>query len=136
MKEFLLRHPVKPWMRHKEIDIIVELIKKKKPKYCLEWGAGYSTVYFPRFLNDNALWISVEHDEKWANRIRYMIRRPNIKIYYVPPNNYPWTDEYNDGTYADLKDYVDFPKKLGMKFDFILVDGRARKDCLFVRLTF
>jgi len=116
-------------MKHKEIAIIVELLERKKPKNCLEWGAGYSTYYFPKYLEKDALWISIEHNEYWAKAIKHIIA-PNAKIYYIPPNNYPWTDEHNDGSYADLKDYVEFPKSLDIKFDFILIDGRARKDCL------
>jgi len=129
----LTGRPVKPYMRHKEIAIITELLERKKPKYCLEWGSGYSTYYFPKYLNENALWISIEHDEYWANAIKHMIRG-NIKVYHIPPNNYPWTDPHNDGSYADLKNYVEFPKSLGMKYDFILIDGRARKDCLICAL--
>ena len=29
MLKSILRHPVKPWMRHKEINIIVEILKRK-----------------------------------------------------------------------------------------------------------
>jgi predicted O-methyltransferase YrrM len=128
IKKVLAGHPVKPYMRNKEIAIIVELLERKKPKYCLEYGAGYSTYYFPKYLNEDALWISIEHDEYWANTIKHIIG-VNTKIYHIPPNNYP-LDEHNDGSYVDLKDYVEFPRSLGMSFDFILVDGRARKDCL------
>lgn len=128
-------NPIKPWMKIKEIEIIIELLNRKKPKYCLEWGVGYSTLYFPRYLSDDAIWIAIEHDEGWAAKVRCMVRRPNTKIYCIPPNNYPWTDEHNDGSYADLRDYVNFPKTLGMIFDFILIDGRARKDCLLSALN-
>jgi predicted O-methyltransferase YrrM len=133
VKKVLIGQPVKPYMKHKEIAIILELIERKKPKYCLEYGAGYSTCYFPKYLNEGALWISIEHDEYWANVIKRMIGA-NTKVYHIPPNNYPWTDEHNDGSYTDLRDYVEFPRSLGMRFDFILVDGRARKDCLICAL--
>jgi len=131
VKKVLLGRPVKPYMRHKEMAIIVELLKRRQPKYCLEWGAGYSTCYFPKYLNNDALWISVEHDKYWASTVKRIVRaNARVRIYYIPPNNYPWTDEHGDGSYADLKDYVEFPRTLGIKFDFILIDGRARKDCL------
>ena len=48
---------------------------------------------------------------------------------HVAPNAYPWTDDHNDGAYADLTDYVEYGGKLA-PLDFILVDGRARVDCL------
>jgi hypothetical protein len=72
-------------------------------------------------------WISVEHNEEWAAGINGMNTNERVHINFVKPNRYPWTDKYNDGAYSDLKEYVNFPKG---KFDFILVDGRARKDCL------
>jgi len=133
IKKVLAGHPVKPYMKHKEIAIILELLERKKAKYCLEWGAGYSTYYFPKHLNEDALWISLEHDKYWANTIKHIIGA-NTKVYHIPPNNYPWTDEHNDGSYTDLKDYVEFPRSLGMRFDFILVDGRARRNCLICAL--
>jgi len=34
-------------MDYIEIDIITEILMKRKPRICLEWGSGYSTIYFP-----------------------------------------------------------------------------------------
>jgi len=134
LKKILVGHPVKPYMKHKEIDIIIELLEKKKPKYCLEYGSGYSTCFFRKYINKNTLWVSVEHDRYWADKIRHMVGA-NTKVYYVPPNNYPWTDKHCDGSYRDLRDYIKFPRSLGIKFDLILIDGRARKYCLIEALN-
>ena len=119
----------KPWMKYREIEIIKEILINLKPKKCLEWGAGFSTLYFPKLLDNNAQWISIEHEKEWFKKIRNLNKNPNVKIYLVEPNNYPWSDEYGDGSYSDLRDYIEYPTKFG-KFDFILVDGRARKHCL------
>jgi len=121
---------IKPWMRYKEIEIIEEILKNQQPSKCLEWGCGYSTLHFPRFLKKSAKWISVEHEKIWASKIRSMNQNPRVEIYHIQPNNSPWTDKYQDGDYSDLRDYIEFPSKYG-KFDFILIDGRARKHCLF-----
>ena len=126
---FLKKQEISPWMRYKEIIIMNELLTNLQPEHCLEWGAGYSTLYFPNLLNKNMKWISVEHDKDWARKIKKLNQRSNVKIHHQKPNHFPWTDEYEDGTYSDLKDYVEFPSKFG-KFDCILVDGRARNDCL------
>lgn len=139
VREFLLQklirsHIKKPWMKYKEIVIISEILRRKKLKRCLEWGAGYSTGYFPKDVEEDALWIAVEHQRDWYKEIKQNVSRSNTKVYYVPPNNFPWTDTYNDGASSDLKDYIEFPKSLNMKFDFILIDGRARKDCLLCAL--
>ena len=52
-----------------------------------------------------------------------------IKIKFVPPNRFPWTDDNNDGSYSDLMDYIEYPKDAA-PFDFILIDGRSRIACL------
>jgi len=123
------RKKIKPWMDERQIDLIEWLLKTIKPKVCLEWGVGLSTLYFPKFLDKNAKWYAVEHDCQWSDKIKLINKNKNVSINYVKPNHFPWTDVNGDGAYSDLKDYVDFPDKLG-KFDFILVDGRARGECL------
>ena len=119
-----------PWMKYKEIGIIQEILKNLQPEKCLEWGAGYSTLYFPRFLNKNARWVCLEHDKDWIRKIEKKTKQnPNVEVFYIPPDHFPWTDEYKDGAYSDLSSYVEFPNSLE-DFDFILIDGRARKECL------
>jgi predicted O-methyltransferase YrrM len=101
-------------MKEKEIEIILEIIKDKKPKKVLEWGSGYSTLFFSKWLDRDAKWISIEHDEKFFKKNYLLLRLKalkNVIIYYVPPNNYPWTDEDNDGSYQDLRDYIEFQRR-------------------------
>ncbi len=126
----------KPWMEDWEIDIIKEILLAMKPKKCLEWSAGFSTIYFTKLLPKRTKWISMEHDKKWANKVKNKIlihslfgHCSKVEVIYIPPNHFPWTDKHGDGSYDDLKDYVDFPSKFKF-FDFILVDGRARIACL------
>lgn len=120
---------VKPMMKYREIDIVTDILKALYPKNCLEWGSGYGTMYFPSLLDADAKWTAVEHNEEWAMKMQEMNKRPNVSIFHVKPNSSKWTDPDNDGAFSDLKDYIDFPEKLG-KLDFILVDGRARKECM------
>jgi len=125
----LRRQDITPYMSFEETVIIEEILGKFKPKKCLEWGTGYSTLLFPGYAGENANWLSVEHDEEWASRIKKMNKNANAIISYAAPNNPSWTDPDHDGAFCDLKDYIEFPGSYG-PFDFILVDGRARKDCL------
>ena len=120
---------IKAWMKYREIEIIKEILKHLQPQKCLEWGTGYGTIYFPIFVNENSKWISIEHEKDWSKKIENINQNSNVEIFHIPPNHFPWTDKYGDGAYSDLRDYVEFPSKFG-NFDFILVDGRARKDCL------
>ncbi len=127
---------MKVWMMDWEIDVVQDVIKELQPAKCLEWGTGGSTIFFTKRLPKGSRWVSVEHDRNWAIKIRrqtmflrLLLLRGVVQIYHIQPNHTPWSDANGDGSYSDLKDYVDFPGKLG-HFDFIFVDGRARKDCI------
>ncbi len=164
--------PIKPYMADKEIAIVEEILRKLHPARCLEWGSGYSTLYFSQLIPESAEWMAVEHNHGWQqfmlrlmnatpvqethdaegwrcvylrgqltrtgfetlDRVLRIFKKrskngPKIEIFHVSPNHLPWSDEDEDGSYTDLKDYIEFPTAFG-PFDFILVDGRARKDCL------
>ena len=60
----------KPHMKNREILILEELLRNLKPKNCLEWGSGYSTIYFPKFLIKDSKWLSIEHSAEWADRVK------------------------------------------------------------------
>lgn len=128
--ERLLRRELrKPWMKYREIGVLEDLLRSLKPKRVLEWGAGYGTLHFARFLPEDSLWIALEHDPVWASRIREMTVDPRVRIHTVLPDAPDWKDRDRDGTYEDFKSYVDFAARYA-PFDFILVDGRARESCL------
>ncbi len=115
----------KPWMRYREIDVISELLVKLKPKSCLEWGAGYSTLFFPELLPTGAHWLAIEHDAEWAATIATYKPDAKAKIKHIAPNQFPWSDALQDGAYEDLRDYIEYAAHYA-PFDFILVDGRGR----------
>lgn len=125
-----------PWMKSKELDIITEILQKLKPEYCFEWGSGYSTVYFPRILPSVKKWYSIEHHEDWYKVISKEIKDPRVTLEWVKAEDYDVNKargKYGldmEGTYEEFKTYVEFPTKLHQSFDFMFIDGRARKDCL------
>lgn len=119
----------RPYMKTKERCVIEELLGNIRPARCLEWGSGYSTLYFSRQLPEGATWLAIEHEKEWADKVSRMDHGPNVKVVHVAPNSTPWTDEHGDGSATDLRDYIDYPGGSG-KFDLILVDGRARAACL------
>jgi len=118
-----------PYMKHREILLLEELLDNLQPKRCLEWGSGHSTLYFPQFLGPDARWLAIEHNDEWAEKINNLNKDSRVKTVGVPPKVFPWTDEHDDGVYADLAAYVDYPAE-SAPYDFILVDGRARIECL------
>lgn len=129
LREVVRRPPRRPWMKHREIDVLTELVRALKPQRALEWGAGYSTLYFPALLPPGARWTAVEHDGVWAGIVRRRDPGPAVEILHVPPDRFPWTDEHGDGAYEDLRRYVDAAERVA-PLDFVLVDGRARRACV------
>jgi predicted O-methyltransferase YrrM len=122
-----------PWMKSKELDIIIEVLANLKPRVCFEWGSGFSTLYFPKRFTFIEKWYSIEHNEEWFETISQKITEPRVTLTYVQrdhQDSLPNPANHNDGSYEDFKNYVDFPASLRVKFDFIFIDGRARRDCL------
>lgn len=119
----------KPWMKYREIGVLEDLLHGLKPRRVLEWGAGYGTLHFARFLPEDSIWVALEHDPAWASRIREMTVDPRVRVHTVLPDSPDWRERHPDGTYEDFKGYVDFAERLA-PFDFILMDGRAREACL------
>jgi hypothetical protein len=129
LRKWFRKSIIKPWGRYREIEIIEEVLQTLKPQRCLEWGTGFGTLYFTKLIGEKTRWISVEHEKDWSINIEKLNQNRNVQIGHVPPNLFPWSDPHRDGAYSDLKDYIEFPTQFG-KFDFILVDGRARVDCV------
>lgn len=103
----------KPMMADDEIKIIDDLIEKLKPKQCLEWGSGNSTIYFPskhKFIKN---WLAVEHNGHYLDHIRYKCPS-NVQTIWVLPGS----------------SYADCVQRSNRKFDFIFIDGLDRAKCL------
>ncbi len=119
-----------PWMTSIERHIMVGLLGRHRPSTCLEWGSGYSTKYFPRFSPPLVRWVAVEHDAKWHGMMGGIVNDPRVELVHVPPDRQPFSGPEKDGTYEELRRYVDYPGGLGTRFDLIMVDGRAREACM------
>ncbi len=108
-------HPNYPWLTAESIKLIESFLSKEK--IGLEWGSGRSTVWFAQRM---AKLISVEHNEEWHKRVLTIIdnkKIENVDYRYVSIEN-------------DCSAYSQQIEKEGEKFDFILVDGECRSECL------
>lgn len=135
---FLRRQPLRPYMRKKEIFVIRELLRGKKPMRCLEWGAGHSTLYFPHYLPAQATWYCIEHEQKWYDTIRKRVNRrtkATIQLHHAPINELSEDMLAAEKHKSPYEEYAQYPKSLKTQFDFVLVDGRARTSCLVVALS-
>jgi hypothetical protein len=100
---------LKPMMADREIEYIDNLIKERKLEYCLEWGSGESTIYFPTRHEEIKLWQAVEHQDKWVYFVTKRMNRKNTVIRFKREEDY-------------LNIYG--------SWDLILVDGILRNECL------
>jgi predicted O-methyltransferase YrrM len=119
-----------PWMKAKELDIILEVLARLQPARCLEWGAGLSTLYFPTRIPGLARWLSIEHHGEWYQTVTGRNTDPRVEVVHIPPDGGDYSTTRHEGTLEDFRTYVAYPETLGERFDFILVDGRARRYCL------
>lgn len=93
----------------------------------LEWGAGASTASIAKRVKHV---YSIEHHAGFVERIKHTMPE-NSTLYLVPPN-----EEEGPGEDGDVNQYFNYVKKavdieveFGVKFDIILIDGRARVAC-------
>lgn len=110
--------PIVPWMSPEEIALM-ELLLKPGDKV-LEFGAGQSSLW----LAARAAHVySIEHDRTWIKRLQQ--RAPaNLHLHLAEPE-FPHSG-YQPAAEGQFAGYLSIPGKLGLKFDFCLVDGRAR----------
>jgi predicted O-methyltransferase YrrM len=123
-----------PWMTESEIRFVECAFASVQPKRVLEWGAGASTFWFSTLLKQTIgqpeLWLSVEHDREWAERVSRRNENNWLHIAYAAPNS----EKPVAWNMADYRDYLERPSEDG-PYDLILVDGRARSACLSVTRT-
>lgn len=119
----------RPYMKYREQDIFEEVLTNLKPKKCLEWGSGHSTLYFPQTYHPE-LWVSIENNQEWFNRINESLTAKNVKLLWIQMHHFPIQKDNVAGTYLDdMKLYLDAADPYA-KFDFIMIDGRSRVLCL------
>jgi hypothetical protein len=101
-------HPL-PWVTYSFIDFIKSRLNKSISIF--EYGSGSSTLFYARRVGKV---VSVEHDQKWFN-----------KIVGTKPDNATmiYTELFTDGEYSKKASL------LNEKFDMIIVDGRDRVNC-------
>ncbi len=118
--------PNTPFMKFREIAIMKEIFKNLNPTRCLEYGSGYSSNYFVRYLSSDASWLSIEHDEDWYNEIKKNKNDKRVQLDLVVPD-FPIGEDLEDP--EPFQTYIHYPQKRA-PFDFILVDGRVRSTCI------
>lgn len=122
-----------PFMSFVEIQAIILCLKAvKKPLHALEWGSGNSTIFFSPYLPLNSHWFAIEHNKEWSERVLDMISEAGkieISLKQILPSGI-YREGIDDGDFSSFKNYILYPTTLGIIFDVIFVDGRARVECM------
>ena len=111
------------------------------PRRCLEWGSGGSTQAVLAHCPFIKQYVSIEHDPVWYQRVRDAVPDPRLALHLVqpdrplPPGRHSREESIAWAAAAEqdpsvMASYVSFPSTLTPGYDFILVDGRARRFCL------
>lgn len=129
-----------PWLTPDSISVLNKLLQSDFT--ALEYGSGRSTLFFSSKVKSLH---SVEHNKDWYEQVKALIagnHQNNIQLTLIPPdkppmpirlsseqqvfsveNTYPNPDDLFDSYVNHIRSFEDD------YFDFILIDGRARKSC-------
>ena len=132
--------PLKIWMDPIELSQLTAILESTQPRRVLEWGCGGSTATLLAQSPFIERYVSVEHNAEWAAKVRSIVTDPRLQLHLAAPDVPPpagatpqqlgdW-DNHAEHDPALLATYVGLPATLGLQFDLILVDGRARCLCM------
>lgn len=119
-----------PWWTFSAIDRVDEFLLQHPQAHVFEYGSGSSTIWLAKRAG---VVESVEHSPDWTARMAPRIRRySNIRLRAVAPSlsvNPRCASEKAGWQGLDFSDYVHAIDDTST-YDLIIVDGRARNDCL------
>lgn len=130
-----------PWTTPASIMIFDELLNENMTAF--EYGSGSSTLFFAKRVGKL---ISVDHHPGWYTKISGLLRKleiRNVDYYLIEQNDNVEEEDFDKikakllSKITDLRikwwysQYFEFINKYDDDFfDFILIDGRARVECL------
>jgi predicted O-methyltransferase YrrM len=129
------------YMHAQELAQLRDALHAVGPRVALEWGAGGSTAFLLRELPALDKLCSIEHDFAWFASVRAAVDDARLVLRYAPPDLLPtpdelrregglWWQRHAEREAAVMGSYVAAAVTFGERFDFVLVDGRARRFCL------
>jgi hypothetical protein len=124
--------PPKPYMDSHHVAYITDLLLAKGSTTVLEYGAGGSTLYWPRLLLSRGRdfhWTAVAHVEAVANDVQGALTEEvaaHVNIHYVDCG----AQDQHLGRDHCMGEYVSVINTLTRQPDVVLVDGRKRVRCV------
>jgi len=139
-QRFCKKNPELPWLTPDSIKALDRLLE---PNFiALEYGSGRSTQFFSKRVKTL---YSVEHDEAWYRQVKDQIQEKGISntLLNLKKPDHPITPPKMTSEMEAFTSEKDFPNKdtsftqytafidsfENDFFDFILIDGRARRTC-------
>ncbi|MFN0025093.1 MAG: hypothetical protein ACKVS5_14475 [Parvularculaceae bacterium] len=127
-----------------EYSQITAAVTALQPKRFLEWGSGGSTIDFLKRYASIEKMVSVEHDPLWYEKVKaeatdprltYLLkegasREPPAEFFGLYRGKRAGWRRRAESDRSVFNDYIDAPAALGLTFDCIFVDGRARNFCI------
>jgi len=137
-------------MTLKEISIYKRCLLSQyldEPLNIFEYGSGFSTIYFAKFLKRKKLHFhihSVDNNPKWHVKIKQSVKTEGLNdditlhLSEFPPfwekEGWNWAVLPKCGQFAPKTEaefeYINTPLTIGTKFSFIAIDARFRRRCL------
>lgn len=99
-----------PWMNYPIINLLKDRLTSDLNLF--EFGSGYSTLFYARLVKSVT---SVEYDDVWLQIVKKTLPN-NVKLIYK--------EKDIDG------DYCRVINSTGQQYDFVVVDGRDRVNCI------
>ena len=132
-----LNTPKAPWMSPASIHVFKSILTKEMQGF--EYGSGNSTIFFALLCKKL---VSIEHHQGWYKKVKNDLEHQahaNIDYHLVKAYDAPGeTIEYLKQSIPHLKvlkeyhAYFSFIDRYeNAYFDFVIVDGRARPECIW-----
>lgn len=128
-----LAHLDLPWWTFEATEFVDAFLRSRGFKTSVfEYGSGASTLWLARRCGKV---YSVEHDLRWAEQTRKLCSAyPNVSVSAVPASPLTPTARCRSGrhgwTNQAFDQYVESIREYAFNFDLIIIDGRARAECL------
>ena len=119
------RFPDAPWLTRRAKELLNDWLRPKD--IGIEWGTGQSTIWFARHV---ARLISIEHDKKWYEHVKQLLKNNginNVELHFAPLTS--------TNPSSENQEYLRIAQKLPeQSIDFALVDGKLRDRCVEVAI--
>jgi predicted O-methyltransferase YrrM len=141
-----------PWFTYAAIEFLERVVRPGDSVF--EFGAGYSTLWWQERVQRIC---SVEHDARWCERLRPRLK-PQVQLdsigahqpaaadamqrlapFFARPRRTVWSYDAQRVVRRGLADepfvaYADRIAQAGGSFDFVVVDGMARRLCTYAAI--